>query len=528
MDVAVDHDAVNFLSQGVVGVGPHYEMSGFRRRLLASLGAGVGAVAAYDVVQRRHSILRNYPVAGHVRFALESIRPELQQYFIERNFDGRPFDRDTRTVVYSRAKGEEIGKAFGSERDLEEPGYNFLVHSNVPVAPSGPEPRVTIGGPACTQPYDISLLNISAMSFGALSANAVLAMNKGAAMGGFAQDTGEGGLTDYHREYGADLMWELGSGYFSARTPEGRLHRDEFRNKARLDEVKAITIKISQGAKPGMGGMLPGPKVNAEIAKYRGVPEGEDCLSPPAHPEFATPAGLIEFISELRRLSGGKPIGFKICFGSRREVLAICKAIIDAGSGPDYILVDGSEGGTGAAPQEFTDHVGMPLREGLITLHNALTGSGLRETIKIGASGKVAQGNDIVRRLIQGADFTMSARAMMMATGCIQAQKCHTGKCPVGVATQSSRRQRALDVGDKGERVRRYQEATIAEARRIMGAMGASHPSQLNTMMLRQVLSPIASRSYADIYEWLSPGQLLDTPPESWAADWAHARPDSF
>jgi glutamate synthase domain-containing protein 2 len=515
-------------TKGVLGVGSHHKGSGARRGLFASIGVGVGALTAYDLTQRTHSILRNYPVAGHMRYALESIRPELQQYFIERNFDGRPFDRDTRTVVYSRAKGQEIGKAFGSERDLEEPGYNFLVHSNAPVEPSGPEPRVRLGGPECSRPYDISLLNISAMSFGSLSARAVRAMNKGAAMGGFAQDTGEGGLTDYHLEYGADLMWELGTGYFSARTPDGHLDRDEFRRKAQMDEVKAITIKISQGAKPGMGGMLPGAKVNAEIARYRGVPEGEDCLSPSAHKEFSTPIELVEFIAELRRLSGGKPVGFKICFGSRREVLSICKAIIDAGSGPDYILVDGSEGGTGAAPQEFTDHVGMPLREGLITLHNALTGSGLRDTISIGASGKVAQGNDIVRRLIQGADFTMSARAMMMATGCIQAQKCHTGKCPVGVATQSARRQRALDVVDKGERVRRYHEATIAEARRIMGAMGASRPSQLDTTMLRQVLSPIASSSYAEIYEWLSPGQLLDSPPESWAADWAHARADSF
>ena len=495
----------------------------------AALGvAGLAAVAVHDLVQKKHAVLRNYPVLGHARFLLEDIRPELQQYFIERNWDGRPYDRDIRSIIYERAKGIHGEQAFGTERDVNEMGYEYLVHSVAPVPEPKTPPRVRVGGPDCSQPYDMSLLNVSAMSFGALSANAIRALNKGAALGGFAHDTGEGGLSPYHEEHGGDLIWELGTGYFGARTKDGDFDPEEFADKAGKPQVKCVSLKLSQGAKPGVGGVLPGPKVTKEIAKIRDVPSGEKCVSPSAHRVFSTPTELIEFVARMRDLSGGKPAGFKSCVGSRVEVLAICKAILEVGTAPDFIVVDGSEGGTGAAPLEFEDHVGMPLTQGLMLLHNALVGTGLRERIRIGASGKVAASNDIVKRLIQGADYTNSARAMMMAVGCIQAQMCNTDKCPVGVATQNKRRARALDVGDKSLRVQRFQEATVTEATKLMAAMGVQHPSQLRPWMLRRNVSQTRTASYAELFEWLEPGQLLAEPPQTWADDWRAASADTF
>ena len=501
-----------------------------KRRGRTAVGAGVAiaGVALRDLVQRKHAVLRNYPVVGHLRYALESIRPELQQYFIERNWDGRPFDRDTRTIIYERAKGTLQEQPFGTERDVHQPGYEFLVHSVAPVPEPEEPPRALVGGPDCRTPYPMALVNVSAMSFGSLSANAIRALNAGAAMGGFAHDTGEGGLSEYHRENGGDLVWEIGTGYFSTRTKEGDFDADEFRDKSAADQVKMVSLKLSQGAKPGIGGVLPAGKVTAEIARIREVPQGQKCVSPASHSVFSTPVELIEFIARMRELAGGKPAGFKLCVGSRVEVLALCKAMLHVGTAPDFIVVDGSEGGTGAAPLEFEDHVGMPLTFGLMTLHNALVGAGLRDRVRIGASGKVATGSDVVKRLVQGADYTNSARAMMMAAGCIQAQECHTGKCPVGVATQSARRQRALDVGDKSERVRRYQEATVREAVRLMAAMGVADPTGLDPSMLHRNISPNEHRSYAQLYEWLEPGQLLAGPPPSWAADWQAASADSF
>ncbi|MDN5588525.1 MAG: FMN-binding glutamate synthase family protein, partial [Brevibacterium sp.] len=385
---------------------------------------GLGALAAWDVTQKKHSILRNYPVAGHARYLLESIRPEIQQYFIERNWDGRPFNRNTRATIYERAKGKHAERAFGTERDVNRTGYEALMHSNVPITNSPAPPRIRVGGAECTQPYDISLLNVSAMSFGSLSDNAVRSLNKGAAMGGFAQDTGEGSITPYHRESGGDLIWELGTGYFGARTPEGAFDPEVFARKAKDPQVKMVSLKLSQGAKPGIGGVLPGPKVTEEISEIRGIPVGKTCISPPNHTVFSTPIELLHFIEQMRELSGGKPAGFKLCVGSRTEFLAICKAMVETGITPDFIIVDGSEGGTGAAPLEFENHVGLPLTQGLMIVHNALMGAGLRDRIRIGAAGKIASGSDIVKRLIQGADFTMAARAMMMAVGCIQAQVC--------------------------------------------------------------------------------------------------------
>ena len=486
------------------------------------------ALAAHDLLQKKHSVLRNYPVVGHMRYLLEELRPELQQYFIERNWDGRPFDRDIRSIIYERSKGIHGEKAFGTERDVSRPGYQYLVHSTAPLDPPPEPPRVRVGGPDCTQPYDMSLLNVSAMSFGALSANAVLALNEGARMGGFAHDTGEGGLSRYHLEKGGDLVWEIGSGYFSTRTKDGDFDPAQFRDNAAHDQVKCVSLKLSQGAKPGIGGVLPAAKVSEEIAAVRGVPVGEKCVSPAAHTVFSTPIELIEFIASMREMSGGKPAGFKLCVGSRRDVLAICKAILEVGTAPDFIIVDGSEGGTAAAPLEYEDHVGRPLTDGLMIVHNALVGAGLRNRIKIGASGKVAAGNDIVKRLIQGADYTNSARAMMMATGCIQAQVCHTGRCPVGVTTQNPRRSRALDVPSKSVRVRQYQESTVAQAVQMMASMGARRPEDLSPHQLRKNITATDTRSYAELYEWLHPGELLDQAPPTWAQDWQAASAQHF
>lgn len=488
----------------------------------------VGALGAWDLLQRRHSVLRNYPVLGHARFLLERIRPELQQYFVERNYDGRPFDRDVRSIVYERAKGTDAEEPFGTERDVYRPGHEYLVPSMAPCSVPETPPRVRTGGPHCGRPYDMALLNVSAMSFGSLSANAVLALNGGAAAGGFAHDTGEGGLSEYHLRPGGDLVWEIGTGYFGCRTGNGDFDSAEFADKAAHDHVKCVSLKLSQGAKPGIGGVLPGAKVNAEIARVRDVPEGRTVVSPPYHRVFATPRELVRFIARMRELSGGKPTGFKLCVGSRRQFLAVCKAMLDEGTAPDFIVVDGAEGGTGAAPLEFADHVGAPLTEGLLTVHNALVGAGMRDRVRIGASGKIATGADLVKRLVQGADYGNAARAMMFAVGCIQAQRCHTNTCPTGVTTQDPRRARALDVPDKTARVRRFQEATVASALQIMASMGVTDPAQLRPHMLRRRVDSRTERSFEELYEWLAPGQLLAEPPASWAADWQAADPDRF
>ncbi|GAA4683299.1 FMN-binding glutamate synthase family protein [Gordonia humi] len=496
--------------------------------VLTAALAAVALIGSYDLLQRSHNILRNYPVLGHFRFLMESIRPEIQQYFIERDDDGTPYDRDTRTAIYQRSKNEKDVDPFGTQRDVYRGGHEFVRHSVAArPAPDG-TPVVRIGGPDCTQPYDMSLFNVSAMSFGALSANAILALNGGAKLGGFAHDTGEGGLSDHHLEPGGDLIWELGTGYFGCRTSDGRFDPDLFAQKAATPAVKCISIKLSQGAKPGLGGVMPGPKVTAEIAQIRHVPAGETVVSPPSHNRFDTPVGLCEFIGQLRELSGGKPIGFKLCLGSRSEFLGICKAIRQTGIAPDFIIVDGSEGGTGAAPIEFEDSVGMPLTQGLMTVHNALVGTGLRESIRIGASGKVTNGIDIVTRVIQGADFTLAARAMMMAVGCIQAQACHTNKCPVGVATQDPRRARALDVADKTQRVYNYQRNVIDNAKQVVASMGLESFAELHPSMLMRNVGPNESRTYADLYEWLAPNELLSHTPMSWREDWACSSADEF
>ncbi|NQD41362.1 FMN-binding glutamate synthase family protein [Glutamicibacter halophytocola] len=496
--------------------------------ILVALTGLLVLLGIHDLVQKKHAILRNFPIIGHARYLFEFIRPEIQQYFIERNTDGKPFDRDTRSLVYARAKGADSHKAFGTERNVNAVGHEYLLHSVAPVAAPSNQFRVKVGSSQCTHPYEISLMNISSMSFGALSANAVLAMNKGAEMGEFVHETGEGGLTKYHLEYGADLFWEIGSGYFGCRTPEGRFNPETFAAKAKHKNVKGITIKLSQGAKPGLGGVLPAAKVTAEISEARDVPMGVDCISPASHAEFSTPRELMHFVARLRELSGGKPVGIKFCVGSRTDVMAICKGMLETGILVDFITVDGAEGGTGAAPLEYEDHVGAPLTEGLMLVHNTLVGAGLRDEIRVAAAGKVANGSDIIKRLIQGADFTFSARSMMMATGCIQAQQCHTNHCPVGVATQNKRLMRALDVEDKGHRVYNYHRLTVTECAQIMASMGLSSPTQLNTRMLRRRVNLQSTRSYATLFHWLRPGELLEDAPGSWKEDWEEADADHF
>jgi glutamate synthase domain-containing protein 2 len=501
--------------------------------VVAIIIAALAGLGTWDLIQTSHTILRNYPILGHARWVFERIRPEIRQYFIEANTEATPYDRETRDMVYQRAKGTKSDEPFGTLRDVTAVGYEFLSHSlrarKADPITNGSAPRVRLGGPDCTQPYDIALLNVSAMSFGALSANAIESLNGGAARGAFAHDTGEGGISPYHVKHGGDLIWEIGSGYFGCRDAEGNFDPELFEEKAAQPTVKAISIKLSQGAKPGLGGVLPGPKVSAEIAATRGVTIGRTVVSPPTHTAFTTPLELIHFIGRLRELSGGKPVGFKLCVGARTEFLSICKAMLETGIMPDFIIVDGSEGGTGAAPQEFEDHVGMPLTEGLMLVHNCLVGTGLRPHIRIGASGKVASGVDIVKRIIQGADFTLSARTMMFALGCIQAMKCHTNRCPTGVATQDKTLAKALYVPDKIERVANYQQATVASAAQVIASMGLSDFAELQPSMLNRRVEGQRTRTYAEIYEWLMPGELLQDPqPESWRTDWVEACSEEF
>ena len=487
------------------------------------------AVALYDVLQRTHAVLRNYPVVGHLRYLLELVRPELQQYFIERNFDGRPYDRDTRSIIYQRAKGIEGVKAFGTERNVNEVGYEYLVHATAPVPLPPQPPRVRIGGPHCTQPYDMALLNVSAMSFGALSANAIMALNKGAALGGFYHDTGEGGLCRYHRSHGGDLVWEIGSGYFGCRDGWGQFDPAKFAETAQIDQVKMVEIKLSQGAKPGHGGVLPAAKVSREISDARGVPQGQDCVSPAAHSTFSTPIELLEWAARLRELSGGKPVGAKFCVGQPHEVFALMKAVLETGIRLDFITVDGAEGGTGAAPVELSNSMGMPLREGLIMVRNALVGCGLKGETKIAAAGKVHSGAGMAKNFALGADWCNAARGFMFALGCVQSMRCHTDTCPTGVATQDITRQRGLVVEDKAGRVARFQRQTLMGLREMVISMGLDSPWDIKPHHVRERVNAVRSDAIDRIYDFLQEGELLEAGEgTAYARHWKAARADSF
>ncbi|WP_425607295.1 FMN-binding glutamate synthase family protein [Roseibium sediminicola] len=483
-----------------------------------------------DTRQTRHAVLRNYPVAGHFRFLFEAIRPELRQYFFESNQDGRPFSRERRSMVYDRAKNIEDVLPFGTELDVYDTSHGWVNHSICPKPHGQDDMRVTIGGPDCKHPYSASLYNISAMSFGSLSGNAILALNKGAKAGNFYHDTGEGSVSRYHRQGGGDLVWELGSGYFGCRAEDGTFDAEKFREQAANPQIKMIEIKMSQGAKPGHGGVLPGPKVTEEIAEARGVPVGKDCISPASHSAFSTPLELLDFIVKLRELSGGKPVGFKLCIGHRWEFMAIVKAMLQTGIKPDFIVVDGAEGGTGAAPVEFANRLGTPLRQGLTFVHNCLVGTGLRQDIRIGASGKLISAFDIAGAMALGADWVNSARGFMFAVGCIQSQSCHTNKCPTGVATQDPSRQKALVVPDKATRVTNFHNNTIKALRDFSAAAGLNHPSEFKPehFYLHEGLREVMPASAA--LTWLKKGALLDPVHElpGYSTYWAMATAESF
>jgi glutamate synthase domain-containing protein 2 len=480
-------------------------------------------------ITSNNNVLRNYPVIGHIRYWMEFISPEIRQYFLEDDKSGRPFNRQQRNLINQLADGDQGTHPFGTEYDIEASGYRFALHTIAVKDVTADAARVTIGGPQCTQPYSSSRLNISAMSFGALSSRAVLAMNKGAKLGGFAQDTGEGGLAPYHLEYGADVIWEIGSGYFGCRTPAGRFDDEQFRAKAANPAVKMLEIKLSQGAKPGHGGLLPGAKVTEEIAAIRSVPVGEDCLSPAAHAEFSTPTELLEFVARLRELGNGKPVGFKLCIGRRSEFLGICKAMLETGIRPDFITVDGAEGGTGAAPVELSDSIGLPIAEGLPFVHSSLVGCDLRDDIRLIASGKIVNGFDMLTMIALGADLCNMARPMMFAVGCIQALRCHTGDCPTGVTTQDPRRARAIDIDAKGLRVKNYHDATIKSFLTLVGIVGAAHPDELTPDLIWRQWADEAPRTFADIYEYLPRGALLrDDVPNGYAKEWAAASAARF
>ena len=512
------------LASGVAG---HFPLIWAAVWLLGSLCL----LGVWDVLQTRHSLLRNYPVIGHVRWIAELVRPEIRQYLVESDEEAAPFSRSQRALVYDRAKGKPGEHPFGTLLDVYREGYEFIGHSAFPAKAADPESfRITIGGEACALPYSASVFNISAMSFGSLSANAIRALNAGAKKGGFSHDTGEGSISPYHLEMGGDIVWEVASGYFGCRTADGKFDPERFAHQAALDQVRMIEIKLSQGAKPGHGGVLPAAKVTPEIASTRGVPLGVDCISPPRHSAFSTPLELMAFIEQLRSLSGGKPVGCKLCIGHPWDFMGIVKAMLQTGVTPDFVVVDGAEGGTGAAPTEFSDHIGAPMREGLLFVHNTLVGAGLRNRMKIGAAGKIVSAFDIARVLAVGADWTNAARGFMFALGCVQSVRCNTNQCPTGVATQDPLRQAALVVPDKAERVYNFHRLTLRALSDMLAAAGLEHPDQLKPQHLMRRVTATEIRQFSELHTFLRPGELLDEncPHRFYADNWARASAATF
>ncbi len=480
-----------------------------------------------DITQTKRTILRLYPVLGHVRYFLESFRKEIQQYFVESDTDETPIPREYRSLVYQRAKNDRDTRPFGTIYDVNRAGYEWVNHSLQPKHLDGTKLRVKVGGSQCQQPYMASPFNISAMSYGSLSKNAIRALNKGAKIGGFYHNTGEGSMSPYHLEFGGDIVWQIGTGYFGCRNDDGSFNGEMFAKNAKKDVVKMIEIKLSQGAKPGHGGILPAAKVTEEIAKIRNVPLGEDVNSPASHPAFSTPTGLLEFVKELRELSGGKPVGFKLCIGGHDEFLGICKAMLETNITPDFITVDGGEGGTGAAPTEMTNSVGTPIKDALIFVHSALLGIGLRKEVKIIASGKMFSAFHVLRALALGADMVNSARGMMLALGCIQARSCNTDQCPTGIATQNPERNKGLVVPDKAQRVANFHHQTIVNLAELLGAAGLDDLNQLEPRHINRRVQGTEVRTYAQLYPSIAPGCLLEnsTIPDNWRADWERANP---
>lgn len=482
-----------------------------------------------DILQTRHALWRNYPIISHMRWLLEDFRPYLRQYIVEDDLSGRPYNRDQRSLIYARAKGDNDVQPFGTELDVYSHDYEWLTQSINPSTVSEEDLRITIGGQQCKKPYSASVLNISAMSFGSLGAKAIEALNLGAKQGNFYHDTGEGAISPYHEKNGGDLVWEIGSGYFGCRSNSGGFDPDKFKQKASLDQVKMIEIKLSQGAKPGHGGVLPGVKVTQEIAQTRGVEVGKTVYSPAGHSTFSTPKELLNWAKELRDLSGGKPVGIKLCVGRPHEVFALVKAMQETDILLDFIVVDGAEGGTGAAPQEFTDHIGMPLREGLIIVRNALVGGGLKQHIMIGASGKVNSAFSIASNCAIGADWCNAARAFMFTVGCVQSMKCHTDLCPTGVATQSKARQRGLVVPDKAERVEKFHKKTIDSLKEVIAASGLNHTQDLKPEHLYHREGPAKIMTIDQVHPFLNHNELNEgTAHPVYKNWWDMADADSF
>ncbi len=489
-------------------------------------------IGIIDITQPRQTIRRNFPVIGRFRYWAEWMRPKIYQYFVESDTDGAPFNRQNRSVIYQRAKKVNDTTPFGTQLNVYEVGYEWLNHSITPLDNKTIDhnPRVLVGGPECKQPYSASILNISAMSFGSLSQNAILALNSGAKLGDFAHNTGEGGLSPYHLQPGGDIIWQIGTGYFGCRNKEdGTFNYEKFAERAVLPQVKMIEIKLSQGAKPGHGGILPAKKVTQEIADIRLVEAGKDVLSPPYHTAFKTPVEMMHFIKRLRELSGGKPIGFKLCVGRKSQFIAICKAMVKTNILPDFITVDGGEGGTGAAPLEFSNFVGMPLRDALAFVSDALNGFALKRHIRIIASGKVSTGFEIVKNISLGADMCNSARAMMLSLGCIQALECNTNKCPTGVATQDANLMKGLVVEDKKIRVKNFHDETVKSAVELMAAAGLDHPRKLHRSFIYRRISASQIQTYAEMYPYMLRGALIEPPfPAGWELDMMHSNAETF
>lgn len=496
--------------------------------VLVLMFLGYAILGFWEMHNAPNNLRRNYPVLANIRYLLEYIRPEIQQYFIASNTSERPFNREQRDIIYRRSKGLNDTLPFGTQRDILEQGFRSLYHSIKATTVKKEYGRITIGGPQCSKPYSSSRLNISGLSFGALSANAIAALNKGAALGGFSHNTGEGSISEYHLLHGGDLIWQIGTGYFGCRTPDGRFDESAFSEKAALEQVRMIEIKISQGAKPSHGGVLPGAKVTEEIARIRTVEVGKTVASPACHPEFATPMELMEFIKRLRDLSGGKPIGFKLCLGRKSEFMAMVKAMLKSGIYPDFITVDGAEGGTGAAPVEFSNRLGTPCLEATFFVNQVLIGAGIRDKIRIISAGKTATGYDLLEKIAVGADVVNAARSMMMALGCVQAQSCNTNHCPTGIATTHPQRGRAIDVDAKSIRVRNFHQNTMHAFLDLCGAMGYDNPDQLQPCDI-VCRYDAGYRLFDEIHSTLRPGELLESElPPDFQKDWEKASAEHF